>query len=91
MSRTPLVELSACASALGAFVVVGAVGLFARMPALVIIERSAMALFLFAIIGALVGYVARRVLAEGKAKNPSGTKSYQKGEGKDEDLTPQAE
>lgn len=87
MTRLPLVELSAFVAALAAFVVVAVVGLFSRIPALVIIERSAVALFLFAIVGALVGYVATKVLAEGKVENPSGSERDKKGEESDEGIT----
>ena len=86
MSRVPVVETVAVVAALAAFTIVGVVGLFARVPAVVILERAATALFLFAMIGGLIGYVASKILAEGRGRNPSASnaESEKKGEGRNE-------
>ena len=86
MSKVPVVETVAVVGALAAFIIVGVVGLVARVPAVVILERAATALFLFAMIGGLIGYVASRILAEGRGHNPSApnAESEKKGEGRNE-------
>lgn len=89
MSKVPVVETAAVVAALAAFIIVGVVGLLARVPAVVILERAAMALFLFAMIGGLIGYVASKILAEGRGSGPTvpNAESEKKGEGRNEGVT----
>ncbi len=89
MNKAPIVETSAVVAALAAFIVVGLVGLFAHVPAVVILQRAAMALFLFAMIGGLIGYVATKILSEGAGKRSPAApaESEKKGEGRNEGVT----
>jgi len=89
MNKIPVVETAAVVAALAAFIVVGVVGLVAHVPATMILQRAAMALFLFAMIGGLIGYVASKILAEGIGRRPSApsAESEKKGEGRNEGVT----